>query len=153
MSSLNIENLEKIDIQTLIDDPQLYKSLKEDLVTGFNGSNKIEVFLICAYLPRWHFFAQIRYNAKNDNLYLLLNILIDYSFVAFPIILTNALPDYILSIYGISFLVIGVLIGISEVDSKGKIMINIFKYPNPRLAYTKFENRKLSDLMLESKND
>ena len=28
-----------------------YKMRKEDLVTGYNGSDKLEVFLICAFLP------------------------------------------------------------------------------------------------------
>ena len=29
----------------------LYKHYKEDMVTGFSGSHKSEVFLICAVLP------------------------------------------------------------------------------------------------------
>ncbi len=28
-----------------------YKHLKEDIVTGFNGGGKLEVFLLVAYLP------------------------------------------------------------------------------------------------------
>ena len=74
--------------------------------------------------------------------------MIDYTLVALPIIMTNATPDYIIHIYLISFAIIGILICISEIDGKGRIAINILKENNPRLPYNKFENRKISDLIL-----
>ena len=46
------KELSKIDQSQYVQyEKMYYKKLKEDIVTGFSGSNKFDVFLIVFYLP------------------------------------------------------------------------------------------------------
>lgn len=69
--------------------------------------------------------------------------------MALPIIMTNAIPDFIIHIYFLSSAIILIILTISQYDGKGRIVINIFKEINPRLPYTKFENRRITDLIIK----
>lgn len=140
-----------------------YKHQKEELVTGYSGSDRAEVFLICAFLPvcilqyiltyfnklatllhqvtvtflrqRWDLFNIIRINKNNKWLLHIVNMNIDFVLTLTPIFLSITFADYNKETYASILLFIVVLIVVSENDKKGKIVVNFFKHVNPRPSY------------------
>lgn len=81
----------------------------------------------------------------------LINTNIDFFLTLTPIYMSYALADYNVYSYIMILLLCLLMIIISIIDGKGKIIVNIFKENNPRLAYTKFDNHRLVDFFLKQK--
>eukprot|EP00347_Sterkiella_histriomuscorum_P017350 403349721 len=147
-------------------DYRLYKQLKEDIVSGYNGGTKLEVYIICAFLPLAHMlhqviitffrqrnatFSKIRLNQHNSFAIQLVNMVVDYSITATPLILCCAIPEYNPQLYAGILSFIAMLVMIAHNDGKGKIMINIFREANPRGAFVIFENHRVINLFKKTK--
>ena len=91
---------------------------------------------------------------------ILANLTVDYFVLISPLILCNAIPDYNIYLYGGILAFVGLLIAISEIQARNsfayaqkRIVINIFKEPNPRGAFTIFENRRLISLLKKKEDE